>query len=207
MSKPLFTIGGYNMYDMMSLLQKALRRGDFEKAGFAGYQLFKSFYHLAWRRIIVVSAEDCDGVITKEIMALRDACEFMNKNTQNKSAIFYSKALMLLAKHPKNRDADYFVCNYMHDVNPIPHDDVETADISTIQLDVIPDYTYDVHTLKGKRMGKKIEDMIETEQRDLHPKQIGLFDDSPWDTFLDVIASGAWGEKAAQKTRRYKPNK
>lgn len=44
----------------------------------------------------------------------------------------------------------------------------------------IPDYVYDKHTWKGKKMGKTSKDFDETEGKALKPHQKGLFDDAPW---------------------------
>ena len=65
------TKSGHNMFEMLSLLQKAIRRGDAERAGFAAYELFGGYDSLLWKRLFVVSAEDCWGVLTKELDALR----------------------------------------------------------------------------------------------------------------------------------------
>ena len=67
------TTNGYNMFDMSSMLQKAIRRGDFTHAGFAANELYYSYYSYLWRRLLVISAEDCYGIMTKEIMALKEA--------------------------------------------------------------------------------------------------------------------------------------
>lgn len=40
----------------------------------------------------------------------------------------------------------------------------------------IPEYAYDVHTLKGKKMGKTKEDFFREEHNSLEPFQPGLFD-------------------------------
>ena len=61
-----FTNTGYNMYDMISMLQKGIRRYDFERAGFAAYQVRNSYRKVMWNRLLVISAEDCFGIITKE---------------------------------------------------------------------------------------------------------------------------------------------
>jgi len=40
----------------------------------------------------------------------------------------------------------------------------------------VPEYVYDVHTLKGKRMGKTKEDFFKEEQQALENAQISIFD-------------------------------
>ena len=101
------TEGGYNMFDMLSMIQKAIRRGDYEHAGFAANQLSGTFRTAMWNRLLVISAEDCFGVITKELISLRkcDECTKKNRNISN------IVALMCRAK--KSRDACYFACNFV----------------------------------------------------------------------------------------------
>ncbi len=101
------TEGGYNMFDMLSMIQKAIRRGDYEYAGFAANQLRGTFRTAMWNRLLVISAEDCFGVITKELISLRK-CDECSKKNQNIGNIV---ALMCRAK--KSRDACYFACNFV----------------------------------------------------------------------------------------------
>ena len=53
------TRNGHNMYDMASMLQKAIRRCDVEKAGYAAMELFGNYNKYLWKRLLVISAEDC----------------------------------------------------------------------------------------------------------------------------------------------------
>ncbi len=45
MAYRLETRSGHNMFTMASLLQKAIRRGDKERAGYAAMELFGSCYY------------------------------------------------------------------------------------------------------------------------------------------------------------------
>ena len=66
-----YTENGYNMFDMLSLLQKGIRRSSYNDAGFAAKQLRGRFRSTMWNRLFVTSSEDCFGVVTKELVALR----------------------------------------------------------------------------------------------------------------------------------------
>ena len=98
---------GYNMFDMLSMLQKAIRRGDFDNAGFAANQLKNSYRKAMWNRLVVITAEDCFGVITKEIIKLREDDERIpsDRNIGN--------AVALMCRAQKSRDACYFACNFI----------------------------------------------------------------------------------------------
>ena len=179
------TTNGYNMFDMSSMLQKAIRRGDFTHAGFAANELYYSYYSYLWRRLLVISAEDCYGIMTKEIMALKEADDLVNakkKRGEPRDEIFISKAIVLLCMALKNRDACYFALNFMSSENPIDPSKIEHVDISACELgdDGIPEWVYDEHTIRGKRNGKTSLDMIESEEKALEPHQFSLFDDGDW---------------------------
>lgn len=180
----MLTRSGYNFYDMSSLLQKSIRRGDYERAGFAAYQLCDKYRKYLWKRLLIISAEDCYGIITKEIVGLKLA----DDETGKKEHIFISKAIVLLCQALKNRDACFFACNYMSDDELLKPESIECKkgiDECRLPEDTIPDWVFDVHTLRGKIRGKTIDDMIRDEQEALSPKQIGLFDNEGWDLFLN----------------------
>ena len=51
-------------------MQKAIRRADTGVAGFFALELWASGYRdYVWKRLFTISAEDCYGIITKEIEA------------------------------------------------------------------------------------------------------------------------------------------
>ena len=70
---------GYDFYLVSSSLQKAVRRGDARLAGYFALELFPKYSEYCWKRLLTISAEDCYGPITKEIMALYDAFHVVNK--------------------------------------------------------------------------------------------------------------------------------
>ena len=91
------------------------------------------------------------GLITKEIEALWQGHELVNKNkTEPKGRIFVSKAVLLLCECRKSRDADHLQ-NLVYDRNDV---DVERwlDDVRHYPIP-IPPYTFDVHTRKGKKYG------------------------------------------------------
>lgn len=183
MNYELITRNGHNMYDMASMMQKSIRRCDIEKASYAAYELYGNFRDYMWRRLLVISAEDCYGIMTKEIVALYQADEFVNKNRKGyeKDAIFLGKAVYLLCMARKNRDACYVACNFMIPDRIMNPDDIPHLNLEEIKkFEELPDWVYDIHTLKGKKMGKTDVEMTITEQKALTPHQVGLFDDCSW---------------------------
>lgn len=179
------TKNGHNMYDMSSMLQKAIRRCDFERAGYAAYELFGSYHAYLWRRLVQISAEDVWGLITKEIVALKYADDISNgkRKGYDRDPIFAAKAITLLCMARKNRDACYVACNFMVPDAILPLEAIEHADISQypkMEPGEIPEWVYDVHTIKGKAAGKTDWQMNIVEQDALNPRQIGMFDEASW---------------------------
>jgi len=176
------TRSGHNFFEMASALQKGIRRGDFNLAGYAAHELIEKYRKYLWKRLLIISAEDCYGIMTKEIVALEQA----DGATGGKDAIFVAKAIMLLCMALKNRDACYFACNLMTGDHTIDPADIEHIELGDCELTDgrLPDYVYDCHTSRGKRMGRTVRDMIKAEQEALQPKQINFFDNEDWAPYL-----------------------
>ena len=70
---------------------------------------------MMWHRLLTISAEDCFGIVTREIAALNLADSIMNgKDSGEKSCLtFIARAITLLCAARKSRDADYVACNYL----------------------------------------------------------------------------------------------
>ena len=211
MAYDLITRNGHNMYDMASMLQKAIRRNDVERASYAGYQLFGNFHTYLWKRLVVISAEDCYGIITKEIIALKLADDEVNKGKKgyNKDPLFVAKAIVLLCMARKNRDACYVACNFMLPDKILDESEIEHIDISKVQLQGdIPDWVFDVHTLTGKMNGKTDLDMTISEQEALTPHQVGLFDDGSWEPYYNMVRSqGKCNDREWNKFQKFKQGK
>lgn len=175
----LKTINNYDFFEVSSSMQKAIRRNDSKLAGYFALELWHSNYReYVWKRLFTISAEDCGGLITHEINSLYNGYLLVNKNSKApKGRIFISKAVLLLCAINKNRDADHLQ-NLIYD-NFIKMTDAEIEnyfdDVRKNPLN-IPDYAFDVHTRKGKKMGKTKKDFFQEEFLALKPVEKGLFD-------------------------------
>ena len=172
----LRTVNGYDFYEVASAMQKAIRRGDAKVAGFFALELWHSGYRdYVWKRLFTISAEDCYGLITSEIEALWQGHELVNKKAKKpKGRIFVSKAVILLCEVRKSRDADHLQ-NLIYDRKDVDVEKwIEDVRKEPIQ---IPEYTYDIHTRKGKMRGRTKEDFFREGYEALKPRQKGLFDD------------------------------
>ena len=176
----LFTQRGYDFYEVASALQKSIRRGDVELAGYMALELFPKYSEYCWKRLLTISAEDCNGIITQEVKALYDSFHVINKGKKGdelKGRIFISKAVILLCQVKKNRDAD-LLSNYIYDKKIGLTDEQIEKLFEEIRKEKpeIPEYVFDVHTKKGKMAGKTKQDFFKEEQQALANKQPTIFD-------------------------------
>lgn len=183
MGRKVFTTRGYDFFEVSSAMQKAIRRGDAKLAGYWAIELFESGYaEYVWRRLLVISAEDCWGILTQEVESLYRAWQLIDKNFRAKGIkgrgrVFAAKATILLAMAKKSRDADHLT-NLVYDPRAVPDDQLEAdLDAARQNMEPIPDEALDFHTRAGKRKGRKREQFIIDEHAALHPREPGLFDD------------------------------
>lgn len=170
---------GYDLGEVASAMQKAIRRGNTKLAGYWALELWHSgFGSYVWRRLLTVSAEDCWGILTAEVKALNDSYELVNKGRKvrdHRGRIFISKAVILLCAAKKNRDADHLQ-NFVYDQTAGLTARQLIADLAKAGREEVPDYAFDCHTIKGRNAGKTKADFFRDEQAALHPLQPGLFD-------------------------------
>ena len=175
---------GYLLSECASALQKAIRRSDVKLAGHFALEMAESGYaKYVWKRLLTVSAEDCWGIITMEIKALHGSWVFINENHKGgepfRGRIFISKAVIMMCEALKSRDADHLQ-NFVYDRKLGIEDHELLQAIQEAKDDPepipIPEYAYDVHTAKGKAMGKTKEDFFREEQNALEPKKDGHLD-------------------------------
>ncbi len=185
----LATTRGYQLSDVASALQKAIRRGDARVAGYFAIEMFESNYTAyAWRRLLTISAEDCADLITREIQALFEAWQTIDKQKRGGGRIFLAKAVVLLCQHPKSRDADHLT-NLVYDAKSVDESALKAALDEARAHPIpmpIPAYAYDCHTGTGKRLGKTKRQFFLEEHDALTPRQDGLFDSD-----LEAVRRGA----------------
>ena len=180
------TKNGYSMFEMSSMIQKAIRRCDIPHAAYAANELSVAYRGYLWKRLLTVSAEDCYGIMTKEIVALQEADNYVNAKAKpgQTNDLFIAKAVVLLCMARKNRDADYVACNFMWGDKPLTDEEFdefvdyqEVEKLKNVTKFDIPAYVFDVHTYKGKMRGKTQMDFFREENEQLKPRQLSLFDD------------------------------
>ncbi|MBU6296382.1 MAG: hypothetical protein KJS91_17005 [Planctomycetes bacterium] len=176
----LRTIRGYDFSEVSSAMQKAIRRGETQLAGYWALELWASgFGNYVWKRLLTISAEDCWGIITAEVKALHDGYLVVNANISarhSRGRIFISKAVILLSQARKSRDADHLQNLVYDQCKGVDADQLADELRSAPEYVPVPEYAYDCHTRRGKAAGKTKADFFTAEHAALHPFQPGLFD-------------------------------
>jgi hypothetical protein len=98
---------------------------------------------------------------------------------KTKGRIFLSKAIIVLCRTDKCRDADVlqnYIYDKQHNISDLEVENLLKLERTDEQIK-IPPYAYDCHTQRGKIMGKTKRDFFLGEQNGLQPRQKGLFDD------------------------------
>lgn len=175
------TKNGYDLSAVVSAVQKGIRRGDEKVAGYFAIEMAESnFGAYLWRRLLIISAEDVYEGVTREIHGLKLAYDEVGgmKKTRN-GVIFVAKAILILCRALKSRDADHLVCcvyDRSASIDPQEHLD----QISEMEKIDVPEYAFCCHTPQGRARGKTKETFLKDEHEALYPKadaQMRLFDD------------------------------
>ena len=168
---------GHAAAEAISALQKAIRRGDAVLAAYFADQIQGAGYRKwAWRRILTTAAEDCAPGIAREIVALHYADGICTAGRKVATRIFWSAAILLLAKAAKCRDADHLT-NLAIPAVAIEDAAALIADVREGGAREMPDFALDVHTQKGRMMGRTKAQFFADEFRALAPRVPGVFDD------------------------------
>ncbi len=142
------TRSGHVLFEVSSAFQKAIRRGLEDDAMHWAVELDLSGYaEYAWKRMKIIVSEDIglgEPNLPSVIHALYSTWSTMRAKKDTKHAperLFYVHAVMLLIRARKSRVVDHALCGY--------YANHERRDI--------PDYAFDKHTIKGRRMGRGME--------------------------------------------------
>lgn len=141
---PWLTKGGYDFYEVLSALQKTIRRGDKEAALYWSTELYLSEYEAhAWKRLLIIATEDvgmADPMIFVQIRALYDS--WLERKKESDAKLFFIDAVLRLVNATKWRGTDSALIVFFEGERS--HRD-------------IPDYALDVHTNAGRRLGRGYE--------------------------------------------------
>ena len=168
------------MFDMSSLLQKAIRRNLPMYAGFAANELYHSYGGYLWRRLLVISAEDCNDLITSRIVDLEDADRRANsRKDAPKDLRFVSEAVNGLCAANKNRDACYYALNFLSPSNSIDKSKIKRIPESELHLlsdECIPKWAFNSRNVCDPDIGERLLELIDASIASHEESQMWLFD-------------------------------
>lgn len=172
------TKNGHCMFDLEVVFNKAIDALDDVMAGYAANELRVYYPKFTWRMIIKKADSLGYPAISDEIRALREADDM----TEHTSILYYSKALTILLKVVKYGGIDIYLQEYP----------CRAIDLSWYndKYFIIPEYVFDVHTLRGKMMHKTKEQFIVAEQAALKPLHEGEYDHASWEHYMWLVKNG-----------------
>jgi replication-associated recombination protein RarA len=134
---------GYDLHEVISALQKEIRRCKEYEAVYWAVELESFNPKALWNRLRVIASEDI-GIADPIAPLVVDVLEKEYDNTKGKNdswRLFLVNAVLYLARSPKSRIVDNLL-------NVVYNDERKLE---------IPDYALDMHTYRGRRMGRGIE--------------------------------------------------
>lgn len=138
--------------EIISMLQKSIRRGLEHNALAAAYEMYitsPQFEDKMWRRLLAISVEDI-GFGNPDAPQLIWTLYQMRKEflyQDGDRPMFFVHAIRFLCRQKKERSSDN-VKNML------------IKDFAHGRVAQVPDYAYDMHTVKGREMGKTEMDFL-----------------------------------------------
>jgi replication-associated recombination protein RarA len=147
------TVHGFAADELISTFQKSIRRGLTENAALVAYEMYVTSAELEehlWRRLEVISVEDV-GLANPQAPLVVEALYRMHARVPRPTGdrfLFLLHCVRLLAGGAKDRATDE-MANWISRV-------VDSGE----RLPEIPDVALDMHTRRGREMGRGIEHFL-----------------------------------------------
>lgn len=143
------TVNGYSYLEVVSAFQKAVRRNDEKTALFFGVEICLSGRDEAlWRRLKVITSEDV-GLACLSAPAVIESLHASYKEAKKQKKpsfperLMITHAILFLCRCNKSRLVDWATCS--------------AFPLHGTELMELPDYTFDMHTAKGRRLGHGLD--------------------------------------------------
>lgn len=140
---------GFQADELVSTLQKEIRRGHAENAALVAYEMATSSPELEdhlWQRLMIISVEDV-GFGNEQAAVLVSSLDTMRRRLpadRGERLLLAVHAVRALARSPKDRSSDEMVSWITREVE------------ARGRRPEIPDHAYDVHTRRGQEMGRRV---------------------------------------------------
>ncbi|MFD3587348.1 hypothetical protein [Streptomyces sp. NPDC058683] len=175
---------GFRCDELISALQKYIRRGNLEEALLVAREMYETSPELEahlWTRLMVISASDCnDGTFQQTLIveSLHRVGLRMQRGTGERW-LFLVQAVRYLVASPKDETTDEICMWTRHTMN------------HRLRGPVIPDYALDIHTETGRKMGRGMAHFLDegTVVTNQHPSA----DPTYGERVREIVARGEWG--------------
>lgn len=151
---PKKTERNYELMEVSSAIQKAIRRNDEQVALYFAIELFNSNYdEYLWKRLRIIASEDVGLASPNTCVIIRTLYENFVELKKNRvgakrpERLFLVHAVLHLCRSPKSRLVDWATIYH-----------VETHNGPRME---IPDYAYDKHNYVGRHMGRGLKHFYE----------------------------------------------
>jgi replication-associated recombination protein RarA len=136
------TARGYNLHEVISALQKDIRRDNEYQAVYWAVELEEFNPKILWNRLKVIASEDI-GIANPSAPVIIDTLQknyddFKKQTNSESWKLFLVNAVLFLARSPKSRMVDNLLIAVYNDETKLE----------------IPDYALDKHTYRGRKMGR-----------------------------------------------------
>ena len=144
--------------EVISALQKEIRRGETENAALLAYEMVTTSPELEaflWRRLLVISIEDIgsgDEMAPIVMYNLHQIREILGRGASER-ILLAVHAVRYLCSRMKDRSSDEMVMWIKREVEGGP------------LRPAIPDYALDLHTLRGQKLGRDLRHFLEEAAR------------------------------------------
>lgn len=151
------TRNGFSGDEIISMLQKSIRRGLVEDAIKAAYEMYitsPQFEEKLWRRLQMISIEDIGfgepfaPIYVRTLNQMRQDTIYADGDRP----FYFIQAIRYMCKCHKDRSTDYYYNKVKVDFK---HGDTLT----------VPDYALDMHTKRGRDMGRDITYFVKEASR------------------------------------------
>tara|TARA_R110002012_G_scaffold77863_3_gene198561 strand:- start:1743 stop:2369 length:627 start_codon:yes stop_codon:yes gene_type:complete len=143
----LQTQKGYDFFEVSSACQKSIRRGLEKESCYWATELYQSkFDGYLWKRLLIMVSEDiglANPQLPQQMHALYENYKLLKSKKDDHAYLSTLHAVMLCVRSPKSRVVDWAKCYY-----------IDTHNMHNLD---IPDFALDIHTKRGKKMGKTIK--------------------------------------------------
>lgn len=140
--------------EIISSLQKEIRRGNTENAGLIAYEMATTSPELEaylWKRLLVISVEDVGWgdlqapVLVNSLFQMVQALDRMD----GERLLYAVHAVRFLCLCKKDRSSDEMTNWLIRTVEDLG------------KLPIIPDYAVDMHTERGQKMGRGVQHFLD----------------------------------------------